>query len=88
MARRRHAEAANAGATLVMLGEFRGVGRATWATELRWIYMAVGRARVGGAKKMISAGGAHSLVTSGKLGELWSFGQSMNGRLGHGGEGS
>ena len=36
VARRRHAEAAEAGATLAVLGEGRE-GRATWATELRWI---------------------------------------------------
>ena len=56
VAGRRHAEAAKKGATmLVPLGEGRE-GRTTWATELRWIYMAMGRLRVGGAKKMISAG--------------------------------
>jgi alpha-tubulin suppressor-like RCC1 family protein len=86
VARRRHAEAAEAGATLAVLGEGRD-GRATWATELRWIYMGVGRARVGGAKKMISAGRAHSLVTSGKIGEISSFGGGGFGQLGHGGEG-
>ena len=42
VARRRHAEAAEAGATLEVLGEGRE-GRDTWATELRWIYMATGR---------------------------------------------
>ena len=68
VAQRRHAEAARAGATLEVLGEGRE-GRATWATKLRWIYMAMGRARVGGAKKMISAGHDHSLVTTGKIGE-------------------
>ena len=41
VARRRHAEAAKAGATLAVLGE-RREGRVTWATELRWIYMAMG----------------------------------------------
>ena len=87
VARRRHAEAAKAGATLVVLGEGRE-GRATWATELRWIYMAMGRARVGGAKKMISAGHAHSLVTTGKALEIWSFGDGEDGRLGHGGTGN
>jgi alpha-tubulin suppressor-like RCC1 family protein len=86
VARRRHAEAAKEGAALVVLGEGRG-GRATWAMELLWIYMAMGRARVGGAKKMISAGHAHSLVTSGRAGEIWSFGQGWYGRLGHGGDG-
>jgi alpha-tubulin suppressor-like RCC1 family protein len=85
VAQRRHAEAAEAGATLVVLGEGRE-GRATWATELRWIYVAMGRARVGGAKKLISAGQYHSLVTSG-TGEIWSFGSGENGILGHGGEG-
>jgi alpha-tubulin suppressor-like RCC1 family protein len=59
----------------------------TWATELLWIYMAVGRARVGGAKKLISAGETHSLVTSGKAGEIWTFGGGSAGALGHGGEG-
>jgi hypothetical protein len=87
VARRRHAESADAGATLEVLGEGRG-GRMTWATELRWIYMAMGRARVGGAKKMISAGDKHSLVTSGKIGETWSFGYGGDGRLGHGGMGN
>ena len=87
VAGRRHAEAAKAGATLVVLGEGRG-GRITWAMELRWIYMAVARLRVEGAKKMISAGNAYSLVTSGKMGEVWSFGNGGNGRLGHGGGGS
>jgi alpha-tubulin suppressor-like RCC1 family protein len=50
--------------------------------------MAMGRARVGGAKKMISAGHEHSLVTSGKIGGMWSFGNGMFGRLGHGGDGA
>jgi alpha-tubulin suppressor-like RCC1 family protein len=85
VARRRHAEAAEAGATLVVLGEGRE-GRVTWATELLCIYMSWGRARVGGAKKMTSAGEAHSLVTSG-TGKIWSFGDGMYGRLGHGGQG-
>jgi hypothetical protein len=85
VAQRRHAEAAKAGATLGVLGEERE-GRATWAMELRWIYMAMGRARVGGAKKMISGGDNHSLVTSGKIGEAWSFGHGRYGQLGHGGE--
>jgi alpha-tubulin suppressor-like RCC1 family protein len=48
--------------------------------------MAMGRARVG-AKKVIGAGGSHSLVTSGEIGEIWSFGDGGRGRLGHGGEG-
>jgi alpha-tubulin suppressor-like RCC1 family protein len=83
VAGRRHVEAAKKGATmLVPLGEERE-GRIAWATELRWIYMAVARLRVGGAKKLISAGYAHSLVTSGT--ETWSFGSGMFGRLGHGG---
>jgi alpha-tubulin suppressor-like RCC1 family protein len=68
-----------------VLGEGRE-GRATWARELRCIYMAMGRARVGGAKKMISGGDNHSLVTSGKIGEAWSFGHGRYGQLGHGGE--
>jgi alpha-tubulin suppressor-like RCC1 family protein len=87
VAQRRHAAAAKAGATLAVLGEERE-GRATWAMELRWIYMAMGRARVGGSKKMISAGVGHSLVTSGKVGEIWSFGNGMCGKLGHGGTGN
>jgi alpha-tubulin suppressor-like RCC1 family protein len=87
VARRRHAEAAEAGATLEVLGEGRE-GRATWAMELLWIYMAMGRARVGGAKKMISAGDRHSLVTTGKEWEIWSFGDGDGDRLGHGGEGN
>jgi alpha-tubulin suppressor-like RCC1 family protein len=87
VARRRHAEAVKEGATLGVLGEGRE-GRATWATELRWIYMAMGRARVGGAKKMISAGYQHSLATSGQIGEIWSFGGGSAGALGHGGEGN
>jgi hypothetical protein len=87
VAQRRHAEAAKAGATLAVLDEGRGA-RATWATELRWIYMAMGRARVGGAKKMISAGKSHSLVTTGKIGVIWSFGDGDFGKLGHGGSGN
>jgi alpha-tubulin suppressor-like RCC1 family protein len=55
--------------------------------ELLWIYMAMGRARVG-AKKMISAGHEHSLVTTGKAGEIWSFGSGVYGCLGHGGSGN
>jgi alpha-tubulin suppressor-like RCC1 family protein len=50
--------------------------------------MAVWRLRVGGAKKMISAGMTHSLVTSGKAGKIWSFGGGMYGKLGHGGYGN
>jgi alpha-tubulin suppressor-like RCC1 family protein len=88
VARRRHAEAAKAGATLAVLGEGRG-GRVTWAEELRWIYMAMGQARArGGAKKMISAGAWHSLVMTGKEGEIWSFGDGESCRLGHGGTGN
>jgi alpha-tubulin suppressor-like RCC1 family protein len=87
VARRRHAEAAEAGATLAVLGEGRG-GRATWATELRWVYMSMARVQIGGAKKLISAGESHSLVTTGKIGEIWSFGDGGYGQLGHGGEGS
>jgi hypothetical protein len=45
--------------------------------------MAMARLRVGGAKKMTSAGNWHSLVTSGK--ETWSFGGGTHGMLGHGG---
>jgi alpha-tubulin suppressor-like RCC1 family protein len=86
VAQRRHAEAAKAGATLEVLGEERE-GRVTWAKELLWIYMAMGRARVGGAKKLISAGKSHSLVTTGTAGETWSFGSGEDGRLGHGGQG-
>ena len=83
VAGRRHAEAAKAGSTmLVPLGEERE-GRVTWATELRWIYMAMGRLRVGGAKKMICLGHHHSLVASGKAGEVWSFGSGRFGQLGH-----
>ena len=52
VAGRRQVEAAKAGATLVPLGERRG-GRIAWATELRWLYMAMGRLWVGKAKKMI-----------------------------------
>jgi alpha-tubulin suppressor-like RCC1 family protein len=86
VARRWHAEAGKAGATLEVLGEGRE-GRATWALELRWIYMSMGRARVGGAKKIISAGSNHSLVTC-KTGVIWSFGSGVFGKLGHGGEGN
>jgi alpha-tubulin suppressor-like RCC1 family protein len=87
VARRRHAEAAEAGATLMVLGDGRE-GRATWAKELLWIYMSMGRARVGGAKKVISAGYLHSLVTTGKEGKTWSFGGGVCGLLGHGGTGN
>jgi alpha-tubulin suppressor-like RCC1 family protein len=87
VAGRRHVEAAKKGATmLVPLGDGRG-GRIAWATELRWTYMAMVRLRVGGAKKMISAGYSHSLVTSGKEGEIWTFG-GWSGALGHGGQGN
>ena len=72
---------------LVPLDEGRE-GRITWAKELRWIYVAMMRARVGGAKKMICAGSGHSLVTSGKKGEIWSFGSGWMGMLGHGGTGN
>jgi alpha-tubulin suppressor-like RCC1 family protein len=37
---------------------------------------------------MISAGSNHSLVTSGKALEIWSFGSGQFGKLGHGGTGS
>jgi alpha-tubulin suppressor-like RCC1 family protein len=85
VAARRHVEAAKMGATmLVPLGDGRE-GRIAWATELRWIRMAVARLRVGGAKKMVSAGYMHSLVTSGT--QTWSFGYGMFGMLGHGGMG-
>jgi alpha-tubulin suppressor-like RCC1 family protein len=89
VAGRMQAVAEKEGATmLVPLDEGRG-GRITWATELLWIYVAMGRVRVGGAKKMISAGcGSHSLVTPGKAGKTWSFGSGEDGRLGHGGTGS
>ena len=84
VAGRRYADALKKGAThLVPLGEQRE-GRITWAKELLWIFMAVMRA--GGAKKMISAGGYHSLVTTGKVGAVWSFGRGVFGALGHGGE--
>jgi alpha-tubulin suppressor-like RCC1 family protein len=83
VAGRRHVEAAKKGATmLVPLGDGRE-GRIAWATELRCIYMAVVRLRVGGAKKMIGAGYVHSLVMSGT--ETWSFGRGGYGKLGHGG---
>jgi hypothetical protein len=72
VAQRRHAEAAKAGAALMVLGDGRGA-RATWARELRWIHMAMGRERAGGAKKLICAGQEHSLVTTGKEGEVLSF---------------
>ena len=85
VAGRRHVEAAKAGATLVPLGERRG-GRIAWATELLWVCVAMGRARVGAAKQLISAGESHSLVTSGKEGQTWSFGDNSYGKLGHGSE--
>jgi alpha-tubulin suppressor-like RCC1 family protein len=85
VAARRHVEAAKKGATmLVPLGEGREEGRITWAAELRWVFMALARLRVGGAKKLISAGNWHTLVTSGT--ETWSFGCGSFGMLGHGGE--
>ena len=72
VARRRYAEAVKAGAAMpVPLGE-RREGRVTWATELRWVYMAMARLRVGGAKKMASAGGTHSLVIRAWLGD-WGY---------------
>ena len=37
---------------------------------------------------MVSAGQAHSLVTSGKAGDIWSFGSDGFGKLGHGYEGN
>jgi alpha-tubulin suppressor-like RCC1 family protein len=84
VAARQHVEAAKKGATmLVPLGDGRE-GRITWTMELRWIRMAVARLRVGGAKKLISAGRSHSLVTSGKEAEIWSFGHGGWGMLGHG----
>ena len=89
VAGRRHAEAAKAGAAmLVPLGE-RRAGRATWATELLWVYVVAAQLRMGGAKKMTSAGAMHSLVTTtGNDGGVWSFGAGQTGRLGHGGEGT
>ena len=88
VAGRMQAAAEKAGAKmLVPIGEGRG-GRITWAMELLWIYVAMARVRIGGAKKLISAGNAHSLVTSGKAGEIWSFGYGGFGQLGHGGTGS
>ena len=78
MVGRRHVEAEKAGASmLVPLGEGRA-GRVTWATELRWVRMAIARLQVG-AKNAISAVGSHSLVTT--AGEVSSFGTGM---LGHG----
>jgi alpha-tubulin suppressor-like RCC1 family protein len=56
--------------------------------ELLLIYMAMGRARAGGAKKITSAEHAHSLVTSCTIGEIWSFGVGQFGKLGHGGAGN
>jgi alpha-tubulin suppressor-like RCC1 family protein len=81
MVGRRHVEAVKAGASmLVPLGEGRA-GRVTWATELRWVRMAIARLQVG-AKNMISAGDSHSLMTT--AGEVSSFGAGYMGRLGHG----
>jgi len=88
VAGRRHAEAVEAGATVVPLGEGRGAHRRTWATELRLVYMAMMRARVRGRKFMISAAENHSLVTSGNEGEVWSFGYGSYGKLGHGAVGA
>ena len=85
VAGRMYADALKKGATLVPLGEQRE-GRITWAKELLWIFMALMRA--GGAKTMISAGGFHSLVTTGKVGAVWSFGSGQYGMLGHGGTGA
>ena len=88
VAGRMQAAAEKEGATmLVPLDEGRE-GRITWAKELLWIFMAMARLRVQGAKKMISGGDIHSLVTSGKAGEIWSFGDDMYGSLGHGGDGN
>jgi hypothetical protein len=53
-----------AGATLAVLGEGRE-GRATWATELQWIYMAVGPATGGGARQLKSAGVHRAELTHG-----------------------
>ena len=51
VAARRHVEAAKKGATmLVPLGEGRE-GRIAWATELRWIHLAMVRLRVGGRRR-------------------------------------
>jgi alpha-tubulin suppressor-like RCC1 family protein len=50
--------------------------------------MAMGRERAGGAKKLIGAGQEHSLATTGKEGEVLSFGNGMFGQLGHGREGN
>ena len=89
VAGRQHAEAAKKGAmTLVPLGEERN-GRITWATELLWAYLAAARLRVR-VSMICASGGAgggdtqYSLVTSGKVGEVWSFGYGANGELGHG----
>jgi alpha-tubulin suppressor-like RCC1 family protein len=88
VAGRQHVDAAKKGATmLVPLGEGRD-GRVAWATELRWIHLAMGRLRAGGAKKMICVGWKHSLVTTGQMGEIWSFGSGEDGKLGHGGVGN
>ena len=83
VARLLHADAVKNGVQLVPLGEGRG-GRITWATELLWIYLAILRARR--SKKMISAGFQHTLVTTGEVGEILSFGDGYLGRLGHGDE--
>jgi alpha-tubulin suppressor-like RCC1 family protein len=80
VAGRRHAEAAKKGAELFgpLRDQVEG-GRITWATELRRIYVAMGRLRMGEAKKMISTGDGHSLVTTGKVGEIMIFGQNEYG---------
>ena len=75
------------GETFVVIGAGRDAGWVTWAWEVLMIYLAAGRVRIGAAKKMISAGSAHSLVTSRKKGGVWSFGSGMYGKLGHGGSG-
>jgi alpha-tubulin suppressor-like RCC1 family protein len=86
VAGRRHVEAAKAGATLVPLGDRRGGRKITCATERLLVCVAMGRARVGAAKQLISAGESHSLVTSGKEGQTWSFGDNSYGKLGRGSE--
>lgn len=83
VAERRHTEAVQAGVLLAAFGEGRE-DRITWAPELRWIEIAKKRACRLRAKKMISAGVSHSLATSGKTGETWSFGSVQFGNLGHG----
>jgi alpha-tubulin suppressor-like RCC1 family protein len=83
VAGRMQAVAEKEGATMLLpLDEERG-GRITWAMELLWIYMAMARVRMRGAKKMIGAGDHHSLVTPGKAGKTWSFGEGKFGSLGH-----